>query len=368
MAAAPSPSVPACGDLPAAVSAFADAFVDFAVSGIFFPTSSSSAAAAAAKSSPPPAPTAPTTFLPSPSRLVAIGDLHGDLPKSLSALRLAGLVPASTGPDSPSAATSWAAGPTLAVQLGDILDRGGDELRLLYLLRRLALSAEARGGALLPILGNHEVMNVSGDFRFATPQGLQEFSAWAGWYRAGLAIKRRCGEHLDPQPRNPPRLRPAAARSSPALAPPLPPSSPASTNAALPAAQGEGEERKPIRTPADGVLQRLLWSSSPSSTSAWWRSASGPVDSSSLDTAAASRSLLSSVWWHPKGGWALASASSTTAAAAQSPPFSSLLCFLRGWPPPPLVRRRLLLRPDAFEERGDVFLHPLSPPNAKCIA
>ncbi|RLM69085.1 uncharacterized protein C2845_PM17G04520 [Panicum miliaceum] len=171
MAAPPSPSVPVCGDLPAAVSAFADAFVDFAVSGIFFPTSSSSAAT----SSPPPAPTAPTTFLPSPSRLVAIGDLHGDLPKSLSALRLAGLVPASGGPDSPSASTSWAAGPTLA----------------------------ARGGALLPILGNHEVMNVSGDFRFATPQGLKEFSAWAGWYRAGLAIKRRCGEHLDPQPRNP---------------------------------------------------------------------------------------------------------------------------------------------------------------------
>jgi hypothetical protein len=27
--------------------------------------------------------------------------------------------------------------------------------------------------------------------------------AWAGWYRAVLAIKRRCGEHLDPPPRNP---------------------------------------------------------------------------------------------------------------------------------------------------------------------
>ena len=37
--------------------------------------------------------------------------------------------------------------------------------------------AEFRGGALLPILMNHEVMNVSGDFHFATPQGLQVFSA-----------------------------------------------------------------------------------------------------------------------------------------------------------------------------------------------
>uniref|UniRef100_A0A0D3HKA8 Calcineurin-like phosphoesterase domain-containing protein n=1 Tax=Oryza barthii TaxID=65489 RepID=A0A0D3HKA8_9ORYZ len=55
-------------------------------------------------------------------------------------------------------------------------------------------------------MGNHEVMNVSGDFRFATPQGLREFSAWAGWYRAGLAIKRRCargGDGGDPPPKNP---------------------------------------------------------------------------------------------------------------------------------------------------------------------
>lgn len=187
MASSPCPDVPTCGNLPAAVSAFADAFVDFAVSGLFFPTSASNPSAP----TPPPSTTL-TTFLPSPSRLVAIGDLHGDLPKSLSALRLAGLVPPSKSPDPPS--TSWSAGPTLAVQLGDILDRGGDELRLLYLLRRLSLSATEQGGALLPILGNHEVMNVSGDFRFATPQAFQEFSAWAAWYRAGLAIKRRCGD------------------------------------------------------------------------------------------------------------------------------------------------------------------------------
>lgn len=185
-----SPDVPACAGLPAAVSAFADAFVDFAVSGIFFPSNPP----------PPPRPT-PTTFLPSPSRLVAIGDLHGDLPKSLTALRLAGLLPSANSPGSSASSTSWSAGPTLAVQLGDILDRGGDELRLLYFLRRLSISAAAQGGALLPILGNHEVMNVSGDFRFVTPQGLQEFSGWAGWYRAGLAIKRRCGG-LE-QPKNP---------------------------------------------------------------------------------------------------------------------------------------------------------------------
>ncbi|EMS68870.1 hypothetical protein TRIUR3_27212 [Triticum urartu] len=87
------------------------------------------------------------------------------------------------------------------IERADIRARGAAELRLLYFLRRLSISAAAQGGALLPILGNHEVMNVSGDFRFVTPQGLQEFSGWAGWSRAGLAIKRRCGG-LE-QPKNP---------------------------------------------------------------------------------------------------------------------------------------------------------------------
>jgi hypothetical protein len=183
MVVTPSPSVPACSDLPAAVSAFADAFVDFAVSGIFFPTFPSS-------SSLPPRPKTPTTFIPCPSRLIAIGDLHGDLPKSLSALCLVGLVPPSCTPDSPSASSSWTAGPTLAVRLGDILDRGGDELRLLYLLR-LSLSAETRGGAFLPILGNHEVKNVSSDFRFATPQGFHDRAVNRGGRGGGLDPSRR---------------------------------------------------------------------------------------------------------------------------------------------------------------------------------
>ncbi|KAG8089666.1 hypothetical protein GUJ93_ZPchr0011g27151 [Zizania palustris] len=181
---------------PAAVSAFADAFVDFAVSGIFFPT------ATASTPSPPTTTTTttspPTTFLPSPLASSPSGTSTEISPSPCAALRLAGLVPPSNGADAPS--TSWSAGPTLALQLGDILDRGGDEIRLLYLLRRSA-SPPPRGRRAAAHPRNHEIMNVYGDFRFATPQGLKEFSAWAAWYRAGLAIKRRCSD-LD-HPKNP---------------------------------------------------------------------------------------------------------------------------------------------------------------------
>lgn len=175
MEAATSPEL-TCGNIPGLLSSFVNAFVDFSVSGLFFPNPSTNA---------PPTPDLPLpTHFPAPSRLVAIGDLHGDLSKSLQALALAGLAdPLSL---------RWTGGSTVAVQVGDVLDRGGDEIRLLYLLHRLKLDSVRSGGALLIIHGNHEVMNVEGDFRYVTPAGLDEFKQWGRWYRIGLSMKRLC--------------------------------------------------------------------------------------------------------------------------------------------------------------------------------
>jgi hypothetical protein len=57
-------------------------------------------------------------------------------------------------------------------QVGDILDRGDQELKLLYLLERLQRQAAAAGGALWVLNGNHETMNVGGNFRYATQGGV----------------------------------------------------------------------------------------------------------------------------------------------------------------------------------------------------
>ncbi|PKU80332.1 shewanella-like protein phosphatase 2 [Dendrobium catenatum] len=165
-----------CGNLPRHLSSFVNAFVDFSVSGLFFPNT---------KPNNPSAPTpAISTRFPAPSRLVAIGDLHGDHSKSLQALALAGL----TDPFS----LRWTGGATVAVQVGDVLDRGGDEIRLLYLLHRLKFEASRAGGELLTILGNHEIMNIEGDFRYVTPEGLDEFKQWGRWFRVGLSMKHLC--------------------------------------------------------------------------------------------------------------------------------------------------------------------------------
>jgi hypothetical protein len=107
--------------------------------------------------------TAPSPALPAPDRLVAIGDLHGDLDAALADLRMAGLV------DDHGA---WAGGTAWLVQTGDILDRGPDSKGVAALLRRLSREAAAAGGRVVPLMGNHEAMNVTGDWRYVSPADL----------------------------------------------------------------------------------------------------------------------------------------------------------------------------------------------------
>lgn len=110
----------------------------------------------------------PPTFVSAPGRrIIAVGDLHGDLAQTRSALEMAGVL-SSYGPD------SWIGGETVVVQLGDILDRGEDEIAILSLLRSLDIQAKSSGGAVFQVNGNHETMNVEGDFRYVDPGAFEE--------------------------------------------------------------------------------------------------------------------------------------------------------------------------------------------------
>ncbi|KAM1753365.1 hypothetical protein ACFX12_005957 [Malus domestica] len=110
----------------------------------------------------------PPTFVSAPGRrIVAVGDLHGDLGQTRCALETAGVL-------SPDGEDVWTGGETVLIQLGDILDRGEDEIAILSLLRSLDMQAKAEGGAVFQVNGNHETINVEGDFRYVDTGGFDE--------------------------------------------------------------------------------------------------------------------------------------------------------------------------------------------------
>lgn len=110
-------------------------------------------------------------------RIVAFGDVHGDLPALHKFLLAAQVIdPQSLSSDEP----KWIGGDTILVQTGDILDRGAKELACFRLLCNLAHQAEAVGGKVHILYGNHESLNAAGLFQYADPEGNVEFESTFG--------------------------------------------------------------------------------------------------------------------------------------------------------------------------------------------
>ena len=106
------------------------------------------------------------TFFPQASRIIAIGDVHGDEGALIALLRMANCVDTEG---------NWCGGTTNVVQIGDILDRGDEERGCMDRLFELKQQAAAAGGAVHVLMGNHEAMNVDWDFDYV---GLGGFDGW----------------------------------------------------------------------------------------------------------------------------------------------------------------------------------------------
>jgi hypothetical protein len=90
-------------------------------------------------------------------RVVAVGDVHGDLDQFRKVLRSAGLI---------DDLDRWSGGKTHLVQTGDVLDRGPDSRKVMDLLWSLGKQAGQAGGYVHALIGNHEAMVFEGDFRY----------------------------------------------------------------------------------------------------------------------------------------------------------------------------------------------------------
>jgi hypothetical protein len=102
------------------------------------------------------------------ARVVVFGDVHGAYGALVELLTGTGVI----GSD-----LHWRGGRTQVVSLGDLVDRGPDARRVLDLIMRLQGEAEAAGGALHVVLGNHEVMNLLGDWRYVVAADYAAFAA-----------------------------------------------------------------------------------------------------------------------------------------------------------------------------------------------
>ncbi len=111
---------------------------------------------------------------PAPRRLVAFGDVHGDIDATKRALKLAG----ATDDDG-----AWVGGDLFVVQTGDIIDRGDRDREILDLFSRLRGDAKSKGGTFLVLNGNHEIMNAQLDFRYATSDSTKAFEEFGAQQR-----------------------------------------------------------------------------------------------------------------------------------------------------------------------------------------
>jgi len=94
------------------------------------------------------------------TRLVAVGDVHGNGDGLAAILHQAALID-DTG--------KWSGGTATLVQLGDCFDRGAQVRQVLDLLMALGPQAAAAGGRVVALLGNHEAMNLLGETRDINP-------------------------------------------------------------------------------------------------------------------------------------------------------------------------------------------------------
>ena len=100
-------------------------------------------------------------------RVVAVGDIHGDLNAFIGILQRAQLIDPTN---------RWSGSKATLVQTGDMLDRGPNARGVMDLLMSLQKDAPRQGGRVIVLMGNHEAMNIYGDLRYVTTNDYASFA------------------------------------------------------------------------------------------------------------------------------------------------------------------------------------------------
>ena len=118
--------------------------------------------------------------------MVAVGDIHGAYPAFVRLLQGVGLIDESL---------TWTGGSSHLVSLGDFLDRGPESRKAMDLLMRLQDEAAQSGGYVHVLLGNHEMMNLTGDLRYVSAAERMALADMGG-HRTAFARQSHYGSWL----------------------------------------------------------------------------------------------------------------------------------------------------------------------------
>jgi len=100
--------------------------------------------------------------------IYAIGDVHADKSAAVETFEIAKLCDNNE---------TWIAENVIVVQTGDLTDRGPDGKSTLELFRKWETEAATKNSELILLMGNHEAMNIQGDWRYVSPQDVHSFGS-----------------------------------------------------------------------------------------------------------------------------------------------------------------------------------------------
>ena len=129
-------------------------------------------------------------IIPAQKKIVVFGDIHGDYALTIDLFLKAKLI------NFIDDKIVWCGGSTYVVQVGDQIDRcrpnvilgltcdnnnttyndEANDIKILELFNYLHLEALKVGGAVISLLGNHELMNVFGILDYVSPAGINQFN------------------------------------------------------------------------------------------------------------------------------------------------------------------------------------------------
>jgi hypothetical protein len=144
-----------------------------------------------------------TGVFPAVKRIIAIGDIHGDFKVLIKALHKANIIKTNGDWDENNKNT-------IVIQLGDLLDRGGrdqedtdnyrEEIDILQYIEHLNKQAsdptKKLNSAFLTLIGNHELMNILGDYRYVSTKAMHGMGGYEGrrkLFSAGGPIAKHLG-------------------------------------------------------------------------------------------------------------------------------------------------------------------------------